>query len=119
MENPTHLMPGVAMLAYGWVFHMGFFNFYLALGLCFWALAIAWNSTPARLAGATVVLMVAYSGKSNRLRRVMRWLGSGSVAHHIVPTKFEPWITTCSSSGRTRSAARRPISSQSNGYGLL
>ena len=33
-----HLLPCLTMLAYGWVFHMGFFNFYLSLGLCFWAL---------------------------------------------------------------------------------
>ena len=31
----------LAMLAYGWVFHMGFFNFYVSFGLCFWALALA------------------------------------------------------------------------------
>ena len=37
---PWHLLPCIAMLAYGWVFHMGFFNFYLSLGLCFWALAL-------------------------------------------------------------------------------
>ena len=59
-RRPWHLMPGIAVLAYGWVFHMGFFNFYLALGLCFWALAIAWNSTPVRLAAAGAVLMLAY-----------------------------------------------------------
>ena len=28
------------MLSYGWVFHMGFFNFYLATGLSLWALAV-------------------------------------------------------------------------------
>jgi hypothetical protein len=31
------------MLAYGFIFHMGFFNFYLAIGLCFWYLAIVWE----------------------------------------------------------------------------
>jgi len=42
--RPRHMLPCIAMLAYGWVFHMGFFNFYLSLGLCFWALAMAWES---------------------------------------------------------------------------
>jgi hypothetical protein len=32
--------PCIAMLSYGFVFHMGFFNFYLAMGLCLWSLAI-------------------------------------------------------------------------------
>jgi hypothetical protein len=36
-----NFLPVLAMMAYGWVFHMGFFNFYLSLGLCFWALALA------------------------------------------------------------------------------
>ncbi len=39
-RRPGTCMPCIAMLAYGWVFHMGFFNFYLSLGLCFWALAV-------------------------------------------------------------------------------
>jgi len=55
-----NLMPCLAMLAYGWVFHMGFFNFYLALGLCFWAMAAAWNLRPARLAAAAGLLALAY-----------------------------------------------------------
>jgi len=50
-----YLMPSIAMLAYGWVFHMGFFNFYLSLGLCFWALALAWDLKPRRVAAALAV----------------------------------------------------------------
>ncbi|MDY7230561.1 hypothetical protein [Hyalangium rubrum] len=37
---PTHLIPVLAVLAYGWVFHMGFFNFYASLGMCLLALAL-------------------------------------------------------------------------------
>src|SRR5271155_2642933 len=37
--------PCVAMFAYGFVFHMGFFNFYLSLGLCLWYLATVWEGT--------------------------------------------------------------------------
>ena len=47
-------------LAYGWVFHIGFFNFYLSLGLCFWALAAAWNFKPAGLGIAACILAGAY-----------------------------------------------------------
>jgi len=54
-------LPAIAMLAYGWVFHMGFFNFYLSLGLCFWALALAWNFASRRLLAAAVILVVAYT----------------------------------------------------------
>jgi hypothetical protein len=55
-----HLMPVIAMLAYGWVFHMGFFNFHLSLGLCFWVLALAWEWKPSRLAAAAPILALAY-----------------------------------------------------------
>jgi hypothetical protein len=55
-----HLLPCIAMLAYGWVFHMGFFNFYLSMGLCLWALATVWEWQPRRVAIAALLLAVAY-----------------------------------------------------------
>jgi hypothetical protein len=59
-RRPWQIMPCIAMLAYGWVYHMGFFNFYLSLGLCFWALALVWNPSPRRLAFALPILVLAY-----------------------------------------------------------
>jgi hypothetical protein len=59
-SRPWHLLTCIAMLAYGWVFHMGFFNFYLSLGLCFWVMALCWEYSPKRLAAAVVVLALAY-----------------------------------------------------------
>lgn len=56
-----YLLPTIAMLAYGWVFHMGFFNFYLSLGLCFWALALAWDLRPRRVAAAVALLVPAFA----------------------------------------------------------
>ena len=53
------VLPAIAMLAYGWVYHMGLFNFYLSLGLCFWALALSWSFAPRRLLAAVPVLAVA------------------------------------------------------------
>jgi hypothetical protein len=37
---PWFLIPFLAMLAYGWTFHMGFLNFYFSLGISFVGLAI-------------------------------------------------------------------------------
>ena len=54
------LVPAIAMLAYGWVLHMGLFDFYLSLGLCFWALALAWEWKPRQVAAAAPVLILAY-----------------------------------------------------------
>ena len=55
------IAPCLGVLAYGWVFHMGFFNFYLALGLCFWALTLGWGFAPRRLALAGAILLLAYT----------------------------------------------------------
>ena len=54
------LLPCIAMLAYGWVFHMGFFDFYLGLGLSFWGLALAWDMQPKRMAAALAVFVLAF-----------------------------------------------------------
>src|SRR6266404_1237019 len=40
---PFLLTPVIAMVAYGWTFQQGFINYYLALGLSFFALAILWR----------------------------------------------------------------------------
>ncbi|MGA2596277.1 MAG: hypothetical protein ABSH09_04605 [Bryobacteraceae bacterium] len=53
------LLP-VAVFTYGWVFHMGFFNYFLSLGLCFGALALAWEPSRVRLTWAAAILVVAY-----------------------------------------------------------
>jgi hypothetical protein len=40
---PWFLVPCLAMVSYGFTFHMGFSNYYLSLGLSFWGLAIFWR----------------------------------------------------------------------------
>ncbi|MGA7236626.1 MAG: hypothetical protein WBY44_13150 [Bryobacteraceae bacterium] len=54
------VLPCIIMLAYGYVFHMGFFDFYLSLGLCFCGLAMAWNPTAKRLALAAPFFVLAF-----------------------------------------------------------
>jgi hypothetical protein len=59
-KRPWHLLPCVAMLAYGWVYHMGFFNFYLSMGLCLWALTLCWQRTTRAVALALPLLAAGY-----------------------------------------------------------
>lgn len=40
---PWSLLPCIALITYGWTFHLGFFNYYLSLGLSFLCLAIWWR----------------------------------------------------------------------------
>ena len=40
---PWFVTPVMALVTYGWTFHLGFFNYYLSLGLSFFAIAIVWR----------------------------------------------------------------------------
>ncbi len=52
--------PCVAMLSYGFIFHIGFFNFYLSMGLCLWYLAIFWAGPWRIRAIAMPLLLLAW-----------------------------------------------------------
>ena len=56
---PWSLLPCLAMLAYGWTFNMGFFNYYLSLGLGFFVLAILWRKKGKRTSSADVAAITA------------------------------------------------------------
>ena len=57
---PWLLTPLIAMAAYGWTFEMGFFNYYIALGLSFFALAIFWRGTVREWAIAIALVPLIY-----------------------------------------------------------
>src|SRR5258706_16231045 len=51
------------MLAYGWDFNLGFFNYYISLGLGFFAIAIVWSGRGRELILAAllaVIVLVAH-----------------------------------------------------------
>jgi hypothetical protein len=58
---PWHLALCLGMLAYGWVYHMGLFNFYISLGLSFGTIALVRRRTLASIAAAISVLALAYT----------------------------------------------------------
>src|ERR1700726_3770025 len=58
-ERPPWLLtPCIAMLAYGYTFNMGFFNYYLSIGLACFGLAILWKQ-PQRSDWLAAVLIFA------------------------------------------------------------
>lgn len=60
---PWFLIPCMAMLAYGWTFDIGFFNYYVSLGLGFFATALAWSGRGRELALAlmlAVLVLIAH-----------------------------------------------------------
>jgi len=59
---PWLLAPVIALIAYGYTFRMGFFNYYLALGLSFFALAIFWRGRgPERLIALVIAPLIFFA----------------------------------------------------------
>ena len=80
-----HLLPYVAILAYGWVFHLGLFNFYLSMGLCFWALALLWGNRPGMALAALPLLAVAYVAHALPVAWVIGAAGYRWLARRVLP----------------------------------
>lgn len=86
---PWYLVPALAMITYGWTFYSGFLNFYLSLGLAFFAVVLIWrgNNGDWLLAALLAVLVLmahplgfvcliglaAYFRLADTLRGWLRW----------------------------------------------
>jgi len=90
-RRPWHLIPAIAMLAYGWVFHMGFFNFYLSMGLCFWACALFWKFQLRRAVVAVLLLALAYTAHALPVGWAIGLMLYTYVARRI-PARMRPWL---------------------------
>ena len=81
--------PCLAMLAYGWVFHLGLFNFYISLGLAFWALALAhgWRDRSVlwRWPAVGTLLAVAFVAHPMPVAWATAVLAYTAVAHSLAP----------------------------------
>jgi len=84
---PWTLVPGIAMLAYGWTFQLGLLNYYLSIALAFLALSIfcvtrGWNRLYA-VAFAPVILLAHPLG--------LAWFLGASAYISIAETAPERW----------------------------
>jgi hypothetical protein len=59
-KAPWFLTPCMAMLAYGYVFSMGFMNFYLSIGLACMALALGWRGGAGNWLVAAIIAPLIY-----------------------------------------------------------
>jgi hypothetical protein len=84
-RRPWYAMAFVAMLAYGWTFHMGFLNFYLSLGLCFWALALLWKRHWKLSLCALPLVVLAYVAHA----LPVAWL-AGTMAYAGLASRMRP-----------------------------
>ncbi len=91
-QAPWQLAPCLAMLAYGWVFHMGLFNFYVSLGLCFGALALVSRRSPAPATAAAILMFaVAYVAHPLPVAWAVGLLVYAQVARRV-PARRKPWL---------------------------
>ena len=80
-----HMLPYIAILAYGWVFHLGLFNFYLSMGLCFWALALLWGKRTGHALAALPLLAVAYVAHALPVAWIVGAVGYRWLARQVLP----------------------------------
>lgn len=83
--RPWFVLTFLAVLAHGWVFHMGFMNFYLATGLCFWAFALLWR--PSLRSTILAVPLIALACAGHMLP--VAWL-AGCTAYTWIARRIRP-----------------------------
>lgn len=95
-RGPWFLAPCIAMLAYGYVFNMGFLNFYLSVGLASLSLALLWKGRGiARLAGFLLVPFVLLAHPLGML-----WL-VGTAIYILLSTQLSVWWKLTAPAGAT------------------
>jgi hypothetical protein len=83
---PWLLAPCIAMLSYGYVFNMGFLNYYLSLGLASFSLALLWRGRGLeRLLGLFIAPVILLAHPIGFL-----WL-AGMVVYLLLWTKLPRW----------------------------
>ncbi|MBZ5608157.1 MAG: hypothetical protein LAP38_07865 [Acidobacteriia bacterium] len=79
------LAPFLALLAYGSVFRMGFFNFYISAGICLWAVALIWRNRPGVRLLAIPLLLMAWTAHSLPCAWAAAVIGYVFVARRLKP----------------------------------
>lgn len=83
--------PFLALTAYGAVFRMGFFNFYVAVGICAWAIALVWQNLPRLRLLAIPLLAIAYAAHSIACLWAIGVIGYVWIARRLQPSR-RPWL---------------------------
>jgi hypothetical protein len=101
---PWTVVPAIAIIAYGFTFYAGFMNFYLSMGLAFFAAAVTWRPAPidwllgAIFAAASLVAhpmgfgllvaLVLYIHVAEFLPTSWRWIVFGAALFSVVAVHF-------------------------------
>jgi hypothetical protein len=94
-SRPWFVMPFLATLTYGWVFHMGFFNFYLSTGLCLWAVAINWKPRFRGVITALPLLTLGFMAHALPVLWAVTLIAYLTALHRLAPRKRIIFTTLC------------------------
>ncbi len=84
--------PFLALATYGAVFRMGFFNFYLSVGICAWAVVLVWQNRSRLRLLAIPLLALAYLAHSIACLWALGVIGYVLVTRRVQPSR-RPWLT--------------------------
>jgi hypothetical protein len=93
-ERPAwSIAPFLAIVAYGYLFRMGFFNFYLSVGICAWAIALMWQNHPRLRLLSIPLLLLAFAA------HFVPWLWAiGVIGYMWAARRLQPsgrwWLAT-------------------------
>ena len=91
-KNWYFTFPGIAILAYGFVYHMGLFNYYLSMGICFWYLALVWKKKGwQRRLKAMPLLLLAWAAHPVPVVWAVGMALYVTIAQKMEPSK-SPWF---------------------------
>jgi hypothetical protein len=83
--------PYLALLTFGAVFRLGFFNFYISAGLCAWAIALVWQNRPRLRLLAIPLLGLAFVAHAIPFLWALAVIAYLWAARRLQPSQ-RPWL---------------------------
>ena len=99
------MVPSLAMLAYGLIFHFGFLNFYLSTGFCLWLLALPWNPSRRRIQISIPLAVLALLAHALPLA----WAGAALIYVHAARRGLGPARANSAVGHRISAAGPRSV----------
>jgi hypothetical protein len=86
--------PLALMFSYGWLYAIGFINFYVALGLGYFAIALLWKgrATRTRIAVVTALLLLAWTAHFVAVLMIVAVIGYVVIAARLSPRGKRLWF---------------------------
>ena len=87
-RQPWWLAPILAMLCYGWAFHLGFLNSYVSTAICFWTFALLWSGARV-IDGSAAILLTVLAAMAHPVP--LAWAAGTLLFGSVVRRKVSSW----------------------------